>query len=224
MANLAEEEVILTSSEQTMEFKNKRFYSVQKRTLDIIGALSGIILLSSVFLLIAIFIKIEDPRGPVFFSQKRIGKNGVVFRMLKFRSMVSNAEEKLQELLELNEVSGAMFKMKNDPRVTRVGKFIRKTSLDELPQLFNVLKGNMSLVGPRPPLEREVKQYTKYDLQRLLVVPGCTGLWQISGRSSIGFKEMVGLDLEYITNRSVILDVKIIVKTVFLMLGSKDAY
>ncbi|WP_430494514.1 sugar transferase [Rossellomorea marisflavi] len=207
-----------------MEFKNKRFYSVQKRTLDIIGALSGIILLSSVFLLIAIFIKIEDPRGPVFFSQKRIGKNGVVFRMLKFRSMVSNAEEKLQELLELNEVSGAMFKMKNDPRVTRVGKFIRKTSLDELPQLFNVLKGNMSLVGPRPPLEREVKQYTKYDLQRLLVVPGCTGLWQISGRSSIGFKEMVGLDLEYITNRSVILDVKIIVKTVFLMLGSKDAY
>jgi len=224
MANLAEEEVILTSSEHTMEFKNKRFYSIQKRTLDIIGALSGIILLSSVFLVIAIFIKIEDPRGPVFFSQKRIGKDGVVFRMLKFRSMVSNAEERLQELLEHNEVSGAMFKMKNDPRITRVGRFIRKTSLDELPQLFNVLKGNMSLVGPRPPLEREVEQYSKYDLQRLLVVPGCTGLWQVSGRSNIGFKQMVELDLKYIAKRNILFDLIIIFKTILLMFNSKDAY
>ncbi|MFU8692095.1 sugar transferase [Rossellomorea sp. FS2] len=207
-----------------MEFKNKRFYSIQKRTLDIIGALSGIILLSSVFLVIAIFIKIEDPRGPVFFSQKRIGKDGVVFRMLKFRSMVSNAEERLQELLEHNEVSGAMFKMKNDPRITRVGRFIRKTSLDELPQLFNVLKGNMSLVGPRPPLEREVEQYSKYDLQRLLVVPGCTGLWQVSGRSNIGFKQMVELDLKYIAKRNILFDLIIIFKTILLMFNSKDAY
>lgn len=224
MANLAEEEVILTSSGAKVKIANKKYYTIQKRTLDILGALAGIIILSGLFLLIALLIKIEDPKGPVFFSQKRIGKNGTEFKMLKFRSMVSNAEEKLQELLNLNEVSGAMFKMKNDPRVTNVGRFIRKTSVDELPQLFNVLKGDMSLVGPRPPLEREVEQYSDYDAQRLMVIPGCTGLWQVSGRSNVGFAEMVELDLQYIRNRSMCYDIKLIFKTILLLFGSKNAF
>jgi lipopolysaccharide/colanic/teichoic acid biosynthesis glycosyltransferase len=144
--------------------------------------------------------------------------------MFKFRSMVSDAEEKLKEILKYNETSGAMFKMKNDPRVTKVGRFIRKTSIDELPQLFNVLKGDMSLVGPRPPLPREVEEYTEYDKQRLLVTPGCTGLWQVSGRSNIGFNDMVELDLKYIHNRSLFMDIKIILKTFLVLFGSKDAY
>lgn len=224
MTNLAEEEVILTSSGAKVKVENKKYYSIQKRTLDILGALAGIIILSGLFLLIALLIKVEDPKGPIFFSQKRVGKNGKEFKMMKFRSMVSNAEERLQELLTLNEVSGAMFKMKNDPRVTKVGRFIRKTSIDELPQLFNVLRGEMSLVGPRPPLEREVKQYSDYDIQRLLVIPGCTGLWQVSGRSNVGFEEMVELDLQYIRNRSLQYDIKIIFKTVLLLFGSKNAF
>jgi lipopolysaccharide/colanic/teichoic acid biosynthesis glycosyltransferase len=167
---------------------------------------------------------VEDRKGPVFFKQIRIGKDGKEFNMYKFRSMVSNAEELLDELLNKNETSGAMFKMKNDPRVTRIGKFIRKTSIDELPQLLNVLKGEMSLVGPRPPLPREVEEYTTYDKQRLVVTPGCTGLWQISGRSNIGFSEMVELDLKYISQRSLLNDLKIIIKTIFVLLGSKDAF
>lgn len=206
-------------------FVNEPFlYRYTKRSTDIVGSLAGIIVLSFLFLVISVWIKIEDPKGPVFFSQKRVGKNGKEFNMYKFRSMVTDAEEKLKELLALNETTGAMFKMKNDPRVTRVGRFIRKTSIDELPQLFNVLKGDMSLVGPRPPLPREVDEYTSYDKQRLFVVPGCTGLWQVSGRSNIGFKEMVELDLQYIQTRSLLVDVKIIFKTILVLFGSKDAF
>lgn len=206
-------------------FVNEPFlYRYTKRSTDIVGSLAGIIVLSFLFLVISVWIKIEDPRGPVFFSQKRVGKNGKEFNMYKFRSMVTDAEERLKELLALNETTGAMFKMKNDPRVTRVGRFIRKTSIDELPQLFNVLKGDMSLVGPRPPLPREVDEYTSYDKQRLFVVPGCTGLWQVSGRSNIGFKEMVELDLQYIQTRSLLVDVKIIFKTILVLFGSKDAF
>jgi exopolysaccharide biosynthesis polyprenyl glycosylphosphotransferase len=210
------------SQQQLLE--EKKFYLVAKRTMDIIGAIVGLILTSIIFLVVAIAIKIEDPKGTVFFSQTRVGKNGKEFKMYKFRSMVSDAEERLNDLLKYNEVTGAMFKMKNDPRVTKVGKFIRKTSIDELPQLWNVLKGDMSLVGPRPPLPREVEQYTEYDKQRLLVTPGCTGLWQISGRSNVGFKDMVELDLQYIRNRSILLDLKIIFKTVLVLFGSKDAF
>ncbi|ADE68150.1 MULTISPECIES: sugar transferase [Priestia] len=195
-----------------------------KRTLDIIGSLIGIILLSIVFILVALAIKVEDPKGPIFFSQERIGKKGKNFKMYKFRSMVTDAETKLTELLQLNETTGAMFKMKNDPRVTRIGRLIRKTSIDELPQLFNVLKGEMSLVGPRPPLPREVAEYTNYDKKRLIVTPGCTGIWQVSGRSNIGFKEMVELDLYYIKNQSISMDVKIIFKTIVLLFGSKNAF
>ncbi|PGD55227.1 multidrug MFS transporter [Bacillus toyonensis] len=201
----------------------RKGYLVAKRCIDFIGALCGLILLSPVFLIIAVLIKYQDPKGPVLFKQIRIGKNGKEFYMYKFRSMVVDAEKKLEDLLKHNEVSGAMFKMKEDPRVTRIGRLIRKTSIDELPQLLNVLKGEMSLVGPRPPLPREVKQYTAYDKQRLLVTPGCAGLWQVTERNSVGFKEMVELDLEYINKRSVIYDLKIIFKTIQIMIKSNGA-
>ncbi|EJS60867.1 exopolysaccharide biosynthesis polyprenyl glycosylphosphotransferase [Bacillus cereus BAG1X1-3] len=199
-------------------------YLFMKRLMDIVGALCGLILLLPIFFIVALLIKLEDPKGPIFFKQNRVGKNEKEFGMYKFRSMVTGAEEKLKELLQHNEVSGAMFKMKDDPRVTKIGKFIRKTSIDELPQLLNVLKGEMSLVGPRPPLPREVKEYTSYDKQRLLVTPGCTGLWQVTERNSVGFKEMVELDLTYIQHRSLWFDVKLIFKTVLVLFGSKDAF
>lgn len=208
----------------TSDIQSSAAYRLSKRTIDIIGALIGLILFSLIFIVVSILIKIEDPKGPVFFSQIRVGKNEKPFKMYKFRSMVSNAEKLLEDLLPYNEVSGAMFKMKNDPRVTKVGKFIRKTSIDELPQLFNVLKGEMSLVGPRPPLPKEVDEYSSYEKQRLLVAPGCTGLWQASSRNSVGFKEMVELDLEYIKKRSIMFDFYIIVKTIRVLIGSKNAY
>ena len=224
MANLAEKDFLYSQSGTRIRVKNNPIYFLQKRIIDILGASLGLILLCGVFLVVTILIKVEDPKGPIFFSQKRVGKNGEEFKMFKFRSMVSDAEDRLNDLLKHSEVSGAMFKMKDDPRITSIGKFIRKTSIDELPQLINVLKGEMSLVGPRPPLPREVSEYTEYDKQRLLVTPGCTGLWQVSGRSTIGFKEMVELDLLYIRDKNILLDSKIIVKTILLLLGSKDAY
>jgi len=199
-------------------------YELTKRSLDIFGSIVGLILFIPLFLLIIILIKIEEPKGSIFFSQTRVGKDGKEFEMYKFRSMVIGAEQKLEKLLKHNEINGAMFKMKNDPRITRVGKLIRKTSIDELPQLWNVLKGDMSLVGPRPPLLREVAEYNMYHKQRLLVIPGCTGLWQVSGRNKLNFEEMVQLDLAYIKNKNIILDLKIIFKTFLLLLGSKDAY
>lgn len=203
---------------------DKAVYSKVKRLLDIIGAVLGLLILLPIFLVVGIFIKIEDPKGPIFFKQVRVGKDGSEFYMYKFRSMITDAEEKLAELLTLNQVSGPMFKMKNDPRVTKIGRFIRKTSIDELPQLWNVLRGEMSLVGPRPPLLREVNEYTDYQMQRLLVTPGCTGIWQASARSSVGFEEMVEMDLYYIRNRNLFLDFKIILKTVTVFLGSKNAF
>ncbi|MGN4821046.1 sugar transferase [Bacillus cereus group sp. MYBK139-2] len=202
----------------------RKGYILAKRCLDFVGALCGLIFLFPVFFIVAVLIKYEDPNGPIFFKQIRMGKNGRDFYMYKFRSMVTDAEKRLEDLLDQNEVSGAMFKMKDDPRVTKIGKFIRRTSIDELPQLINVLKGEMSLVGPRPPLPREVQEYTNYDRQRLMVKPGCTGIWQISGRSSLSFTEMVELDIEYIINRSLMLDLKIIIKTVRVMLFDKNAY
>lgn len=202
----------------------RKGYLGAKRCIDFIGALCGLILLSPVFLIVAVLIKYEDRKGSVLFKQIRIGKDGKEFYMYKFRSMVIDAEEKLKGLLEYNEVSGAMFKMKEDPRITKIGKFIRKTSIDELPQLINVLKGEMSLVGPRPPLQREVKVYTSYDKQRLLVIPGCTGLWQVSGRNNLGFEEMVELDLKYIKERNFWYDIRIIFKTIKIMIISNGAY
>ncbi|GAB6462981.1 MULTISPECIES: sugar transferase [Bacillus] len=206
------------------EVNSNKIYLIVKRCMDFIGALCGIVLLSPVFLIVALLIKYEDPKGSVFFKQERVGKDGTRFNMYKFRSMVIDAEDKLNDLLQLNEASGAMFKMKEDPRVTKIGRFIRKTSIDELPQLINVLKGEMSLVGPRPPLPREVKEYTPYDMQRLMVTPGCTGLWQVSGRNDIGFEEMVYLDIFYIKNRKIMLDIKIIIATFAVFFSSKGAY
>lgn len=195
-----------------------------KRSLDIIGAIVGLLLFSPILLCIFILMKIQEPKSPFIFSQIRIGKAGKPFKIYKIRTMVNNAEQKLKELLEKNEVEGPMFKMKDDPRITKIGKWLRKTSLDEVPQLINVLKGDMSLVGPRPPLLREVKQYTKDQKIRLIVKPGCTGLWQVSGRSEVGFDEMVELDKKYINNQSLWLDVKIILKTVKVIFCNKGAY
>lgn len=217
-------EQTIDKGSKIIRIEEQKSYLIMKRTIDILGALFGIIILFWLFILVAVLIKIEDPKGPVFFKQIRVGKNENKFNMYKFRSMVTDAEEKLNDLLQFNEVSGAMFKMKEDPRITRIGKFMRKTSIDELPQLWNVLKGEMSLVGPRPPLLREVEEYTDYDKQRLLVLPGCTGLWQVSGRSNIGFEEMVELDLKYIKERSLMMDIGLIFRTVKVLFGSGDAY
>ncbi|WP_136603698.1 sugar transferase [Paenibacillus dokdonensis] len=206
------------------EMKNRNLFLISKRIQDVCFSLLGLLVLSPLLLLIALLIKAEDPKGAVIFAQTRVGKNGKVFKMYKFRSMVSDAETLLGKLMDQNEIRGAMFKMRNDPRITRVGRFIRKTSLDELPQLLNVLMGHMSLVGPRPPLPREVDDYTSYDMMRLLVVPGCTGLWQISGRNHVGFQEMVELDLEYIRNQSLMKDIIIMFKTVKVLFGADNAY
>jgi lipopolysaccharide/colanic/teichoic acid biosynthesis glycosyltransferase len=201
-----------------------RLYIPVKKTMDMLGAFIGLVLCSPLFVVLACLIKLEDPKGAVFFKQIRIGKDGKPFYMYKFRSMVSNSEQLLDKLIEKNEINGAMFKIKDDPRITKIGKLIRKTSLDELPQLWNVLKGEMSLVGPRPPLPREVEKYTSYDRMRLLVIPGCTGLWQVSGRSGLSFDEMVYLDLYYIRNRSIWFDVKLIMKTFWIIVFPKNAY
>jgi exopolysaccharide biosynthesis polyprenyl glycosylphosphotransferase len=199
-------------------------HELTKRILDVIMAVFGVIVLLPVYVLVAIAIKLDDPKGKVFFQQTRVGKNGKTFKMYKFRSMVVNADVKLNDILHLNEIDGAMFKMKDDPRITKIGRFIRKTSLDELPQLINVMKGEMSMVGPRPPLPREVETYSTYDRQRLQVVPGCTGLWQVSGRNSIDFKAMVELDLKYIKQRSIWFDIKLIFRTISVLIRTKDAY
>jgi len=206
------------------QIKRNSTYLFFKKTFDLICAICGLIVLTPVFLVVAMIIKLEDPKGPIFFKQTRVGMNEKEFTMYKFRSMVSDAEEKLEALLSKNEVSGAMFKMKEDPRVTKIGRIIRKTSIDELPQLWNVVKGDMSLVGPRPPLPREVEEYTPYQKQRLLVTPGCTGLWQATVRNSVGFEEMVELDLEYIKKRNLIFDIKIIFMTVQLLFKKNEAY
>lgn len=224
VSDFVKEQSMYLTKENSILTNTAKSYLVTKRLIDVIGSLCGIILLSFLLVIVAILIKVEDPKGKILFKQLRVGKDGKEFFIYKFRSMASDAEERLKELLALNQTTGAMFKMKDDPRVTKIGKIIRKTSIDELPQLFNVLKGEMSLVGPRPPLPREVAEYTTYDMQRLLVVPGCTGLWQVSGRSNVGFAEMVDLDLTYIRERSVLKDIKIIIKTVFVLFGSKNAF
>lgn len=204
--------------------KSHKIYGVIKRLFDILASLVALIALSWLFILLIILIKIDDSKGSAFYYQNRVGLNGKSFRMYKFRSMVSNADQLLKELQDKNEVTGAMFKLKNDPRITKVGRFIRKYSLDELPQLLNVIQGSMSLVGPRPPLESEYAQYTDYDKQRLIVRPGCTGAWQVGGRNDVGFDEMVQLDLNYINHRSLFLDLKIIFQTVMIMIKPNGAY
>lgn len=209
---------------ESVKTNTSNSYLYTKRFLDIAGSVVGIILLIPLLLLVGLMIKMEDPTGPVFFKQKRVGKHGRTFDMYKFRSMVCNAEDLKASLLQQNEASGPVFKIKSDPRITNIGKFIRKTSIDELPQLVNVLKGDMSIVGPRPALPDEVAQYTNYEKQRISVTPGLTCFWQVNGRSNISFQEWVEMDLDYIRNRNTMIDIKLIFKTVLVLFGSKDAY
>lgn len=209
---------------ENIEPNDDAYYLLVKRIIDVVSSFLGIIVLFPLFLLVAIAIKIEDPKGSVVFKQKRVGIKGREFYMYKFRSMVHNAEELKASLMEQNEVSGPAFKIKSDPRVTKIGKIIRRTSIDEMPQMFNVLKGEMSLVGPRPPLPDEVVLYTDYEKQRICVIPGLTCYWQVNGRSNIGFDEWVDLDLKYIQQRCILVDFKLIFRTVFVLFGSKDAY
>lgn len=194
-----------------------------KRVFDLVVASAVLLVGLPLWLLVALAVKLQSP-GPIFYGQTRVGRDGARFQMLKFRSMYRDADERLAELQKQNEASGPMFKMKDDPRVTPVGKLIRKFSIDEFPQLLNVMKGEMSLVGPRPPLPHETDRYSKNDWRRLEVVPGMTGLWQVSGRSSLTFEEMVRLDLYYIENWSVALDVNLLFRTVPAMLLARGAY
>ncbi len=202
---------------------NNFVYILSKRILDLFASVIGLLLFSPIMAIVAIMIKLEDPKGTIFFKQERQGQYPKSFTMYKFRSMYADAEDRLHELKELNEQTGPVFKIQNDPRITKVGKFIRKTSLDELPQLLNVIKGDMSLVGPRPAILREVEQYTPHQMKRLLVKPGITCIWQVSGRNNIGFDEWVEMDLEYIKNQSFLLDIILILKTVPALLGDKNA-
>ncbi len=196
-----------------------------KRGLDIVGSVGALCAFSPIFLVTILLIKLED-RGPVFFCQNRVGAGGRLFGMWKFRSMVVNADQIKDQLLQENQhgQSGVTFKMKNDPRVTKVGKWIRKLSIDEFPQFYNVLRGEMSLVGPRPPLPREVATYKASHLRRLRVKPGITCLWQIGGRSEIDFDGQVRLDLEYIRSSSALYDIAILLKTLPAVLFGKGAY
>jgi exopolysaccharide biosynthesis polyprenyl glycosylphosphotransferase len=194
-----------------------------KRCMDIIASSILIFIISPVYILTAIAIKL-DSKGSIIYKQQRIGRNGKPFSMLKFRSMVTDADILLKQLENKNEVDGIAFKMKGDPRITKVGKFIRKYSIDELPQLFNVLIGNMSLVGPRPPLPYEVERYGDWEWRRLEVLPGITGLWQVSGRSDLSFQQWMSLDIYYIENWSIAFDIKILLKTIPVVLKGEGAY
>ena len=217
---LLESKVVLLNRDK---IKSRFIYHGIKRIFDIVAAACGIIILSPLMIIIAVLIKAED-HGPIFYKQVRVGKNGKTFKMYKFRSMFVNADQMLAELKEQNDVEGPMFKMKDDPRITRIGHFIRKHSLDELPQFFNVIKGEMSLVGPRPPLPAEVAEYSDYDKQRLYVIPGCTGLWQATKRNEVGFSEMVQLDIEYIKKANFWFDLWIIWKTVEIVIKPNESY
>lgn len=194
-----------------------------KRALDTSVAALSLVGVSPIMLITAFAVKLDSP-GPVFFKQTRVGKWGATFGCYKFRSMYIDAEQRKQTLMPKNEADGPVFKMKNDPRITRVGRFIRKMSIDELPQLINVLRGEMSLVGPRPPVPKEVAQYTVDQLHRLDVIPGITGLQQISGRSNLNFKRWVELDLQYISEQSFWKDIEILIKTIPAVLTSRGAY
>jgi exopolysaccharide biosynthesis polyprenyl glycosylphosphotransferase len=194
-----------------------------KRAFDVISSSVAILLLSPAFIATAIAVKLDSP-GPIFFRQTRVGKNGRPFKMLKFRSMRVDAEDRLASLQALNEASGPVFKMRNDPRVTRVGRFIRRTSLDELPQFLNVFSGEMSIVGPRPPVPGEVKKYQRWQRRRLSVKPGITCTWQVSGRSDISFDQWMKLDLEYIDTWSLWQDIQICLRTVPAVLLSRGAH
>lgn len=203
--------------------QEKPVYDFVKRGFDILLSGLAIIVLSPLMLGLAIAVRSDG--GPAIYSQRRVGKNGKRFRIYKFRSMCVNADspEMLAKLAAMNEMDGPAFKIKNDPRITKVGRFIRRTSLDELPQLFNIFVGDMTIVGPRPPLESEVRQYTEYQMQRLQVKQGLTCYWQCSGRNNINFDEWVELDLKYIRERSLWTDIKILFRTIPAVLSGDGA-
>ncbi|WP_270321255.1 sugar transferase [Weissella confusa] len=199
--------------------------NVLKRLIDILGALVAIVVFLPISIVIAVKIKKEDG-GPIFYTQERVGKDGKLFPMWKFRSMVVGAHSLKTEIADLNETDGPIFKIKDDPRVTNVGKFLRTHSLDEIPQFVNVLQGTMSLVGPRPALPEEVEEYSEKALKRLTVKPGLTGLWQVSGRSNLSYEMMIDLDLTYVRQATIWMDIKILIITVVQMFlpGKSGAY
>lgn len=208
--------------------RSRLAYRAVKRAFDIVFSSVALVVIAIPSLILAAAIRLESEGSP-FYSQIRVGRTRpdgslTTFRMWKFRSMYKDADERLAELKEQNEIAGAMFKMKNDPRVTKIGKFIRKHSIDEFPQFLNVFLGQMSVVGPRPPLPNEVAEYTEYDLQRLAVKPGITGLWQVTERNSASFDGMVRRDLEYIAKRGIVMDLKIVLLTVLEVFDGSDAY
>ncbi len=209
--------IIITSDDL-----HKPVYEFVKRIFDILASCAALVVLSPIFLATAIAVKTDG--GKAFYTQDRAGKNNKTFKMYKFRSMCPDAEKLRDELMQYNEMDGPVFKMKNDPRITKVGKFIRKYSIDELPQLVNILKGDMSVVGPRPPLLGEVEQYDSYQMQRLLIKPGLTCFWQAYGRSELSFVDWMNMDMQYIKRRGVMLDIKLIVKTIFAVLFKRGAY
>ncbi len=223
------QEAVFCDKEQTaniVELEGARetwVYAMLKRATDMAVAFCLLLLFLPIIPVVALLIQLDSP-GPILFKQKRVGKNGKVFNFYKFRSMVSGAESVLGSLRPLSGVDGPVFKIKDDPRITRVGRFLRRSSLDELPQLINVLRGDMSIVGPRPNLPSEVAQYLPWQRRRLDVVPGITCFWQIAGRSHIGFQEWMRLDLEYVRKRSLTTDLKIMLKTVPAVIARKGAY
>lgn len=208
-----------------IKIKNSIFYLFTKRVIDFIGALVGLILLSPIMVIVAIAIKLEDPKGNIIFGHKRVGKDGKMFPCLKFRSMFANAEEMKKNFTEEQKREYAeTFKLKDDPRITKVGNFIRKTSLDELPQLFNILKGDMTIVGPRPIVTDELAFYGEYEDYYKAVKPGLTGLWQVNGRSDTTYDERVSFDMEYVTTRNTFKDLYIMFMTVLKVLKREGSY
>ena len=218
-------DLALNIEESHITVYDSKIYLFIKRVIDIVGALAGIILLSPIFLIVAIAIKIEDPKGNIIFGHKRVGKDGKLFPCYKFRSMFANAEEMKKNFTEEQKKEYAeTFKLKDDPRITKVGKFTRKTSIDELPQLFNILKGEMSIVGPRPIVTDELKFYGEYEEYYKSVKPGLTGLWQVSGRSDTTYDERVAFDLEYVSTRNTFKDLYIIIMTAVKVIKREGSY
>lgn len=220
-ALLSGEEAVQKSGNPTVKCAvHKPIYSVVKRCMDVVCAAFGLVFLAVPMLIVALVIVIDSPGASPIYVQERVGKDGRNFRFYKFRTMVANADQLLDQLLDKNEMTGPVFKIKNDPRITRIGRFLRRTSVDELPQLWNVLRGDMSLVGPRPPLPREVEQYSAHQRQRLCVIPGITCYWQIQPkRNSLSFDEWLALDMKYISERSFGTDLKILLGTVRAVCG-----
>ena len=204
--------------------QGRRLYRAARRFQDVLLAGAALAVLWPAMAAVALAIWLDSPGGSPFFVQQRVGQNGRLFRLYKFRTMVPDAEARLEQVLPCNEMDGPVFKMQRDPRVTRLGRWLRRAGIDELPQLLNVLKGEMSIVGPRPPIPREVAQYTDWDWGRLAVKPGLTCYWQVSGRSDVGFEDWMRLDLKYVEEQGFLTDMKILFKTVGVVLRGDGAY